>query len=179
MRKILPILILIVAALLVTMQVGCKKNTPEELKSWLEITDVETKWVSKYYQPWPPKLILVPAIQFRVKNVSSRPLRYIYFNAIFRFKDDRENLGDAFLAAIRNKPVMPGEKSESILLKSNFGVEGSTKAQFINNPQWKIAEVRLFFKKGSSGYVFLGEYDISRKIDFEEPEPVGIEKKQT
>ncbi len=182
MRKFLPVLVAIIVALLIgfiLQKIGCfQKVTPEELKSWIEITDVETKWVSKYYQPWPPRLILVPAIQFRVKNLTSKPLRYINFNAIFRFKEDYENLGDAFFAAIRNKPIMPGEKSDLILLKSNYGVEGRTKASFINNPHWKIVEVRLFAQTGSSGYVFLGEWEVSRKIDFEEPKPVGVKKEK-
>jgi len=182
MRRFVPILILVIIAVAVGIllqKLGVfQKITPEELKSWIEITDVETKWVPKYYQPWPPRLILVPAIQFRVKNLSPKPLRYINFNAIFRFKDDYENLGDCFLAAIRNKPVMPGEKSDPILLKSNYGVEGKTKASFIGNPHWRVVEVRLFAQTGSSGYVFLGQWDVSKKIEFEEPKPVGIKKEK-
>jgi len=185
MRRFVPILILVIIAIaigILLQKLGVfQKITPEELKSWIEITDVETKWVPwvpKYYQPWPPRLILVPAIQFRVKNLSPKPLRYINFNAIFRFKDDYENLGDCFLAAIRNKPVMPGEKSDLILLKSNYGVEGRTKASFIGNPHWRVVEVRLFAQTGSSGYVFLGQWDVSKKIEFEEPKPVGIKKEK-
>lgn len=147
--------------------------TPEELEASFEVMDVETKWVDKYYQPWPPKLTLVPVISFRIKNLTDKPMKYVNFNAIFRLKDEYENSGDAFLAAIRNIPVEPGEKSDIILLKSNYGVEGKSLASFENNPYWKLVTVQLFAQSKGSQFITLGEWDISRKIDFKEPEPVG------
>jgi len=156
---------------------SCKGISPDELKASLEIVDVSSKWVAKTYQPWPPKLTLVPTISFRVKNVSDRPLNYLNFNAIFKFRDDLENLGDNFLAAIRKEPIPPGGTSHLITLKSNFGVEGTSLAKFKDNPQWKPVVCRLFVQSKGSIHVLLGEYDISREIDFQEPEPVGTEKK--
>ncbi len=156
---------------------ACKGVSPEELKASVEITEVSSKWVEKTYQPWPPKLTLVPTISFRVKNVSDRPLNYLNFNAIFKFKDEQENLGDNFLAAIRKEPILPGESSPVITLKSNFGVEGKSLASFKDNPQWKPMICRLFIQSKGSPHILLGEYEISREIDFTEPEQVGIEKK--
>ena len=178
--SLILIVIVIVAVVFFILQwAGLFKTvSPEELKASIEIIDVETKWVSKYYQPWPPKLILVPAISFKVKNLTDKPLRYINFNANFRFKDDFENLGDSFLAAIRGEPVMPGKVSDSILLKSNYGVEGKSLNTFKDNPLWKIVFVKLFVQSRGSQYALLGEWEISRKIDFKEPEPVGMEKKE-
>jgi hypothetical protein len=150
-----------------------KTMKSEELESAIEITDVETKWVEKYYQPWPPKLILVPAISFRVKNISDQPINYVNFNAIFRFKDDYENLGDSFMAAIRRDPVEPGKKSDIILLKCNYGMEGKSVHDFKTNPGWRSAVVKLFARSKGSPYVEFGEWDVSRTIDFKEPEEVG------
>lgn len=182
MKRYLFLIILIavvVVVFIILQQAGLLRTvTTKELESSMEIVDVETKWMKKVYQPWPPKLTLVPAISFRVKNVSDEPLRYINFNANFRFKADYENLGDCFLAAIRKDPVMPGELSDRILLKSNYGVEGKTLASFKDNPQWKTVMVKLFTQSKGSQYVLLGEWEVSRKIDFKEPEPVGMEKKE-
>lgn len=150
----------------------------KELKNSIEIIDVKTKWVSKYYQPWPPKLILVPTISFKVKNLTDKPLNYINFNANFRFKDDYENLGDCFLAAIRGEPIMPGKVSHRILLKSNYGVEGKSLHSFKSNPFWKIVFAKLFVQSKGSQYVLLGQWEVSQKIDFKEPKPVGLEKKE-
>jgi hypothetical protein len=151
--------------------------SPEVLKASVEIVEVNSKWVAKSYQPWPPKLILVPTISFRVKNISDKPLNYLNFNAIFKVKDDRENLGDNFLAAIRKQPIPPGELSPVITLKSNYGTEGRSLATFKDNPQWKLVACKLFIQSKGSPHVLLGEYEISRTIDFKEPEPVGTEKK--
>jgi len=177
MKKIPAILVFIAAALISASTNSCIKGaSPEEIKSWMEIVEVDTKWVSKYYQAWPPKLTLVPSISFRVKNVSDKPLRYINFNGIFKFKDDYDNLGDNFLAGIRGDPVLPGQVSNVITLKSNFGVEGKSLASFKDNPQWRIVFVRLFAVSRGSQHVLLGEWEVSRRIDFKEPEPVGIKK---
>ena len=100
------------------------------------------------------------------------------FNAIFRFKGDPENLGDNFLAAIRSKAVHPGEMSEVITLKSNFGVEGKTLDSFKDNVLWKPTEVKIFARSKGSQFVLLGEWDISRTIDFIEPAPVDIKKEE-
>jgi hypothetical protein len=165
------------AALLSLLLTSCKGVSPEELKASLEIVDVSSKWVAKTYQPWPPKLTLVPTISFRVKNISDRPVNYLNFNAIFKFRDDMENLGDNFFAAIRKEPITPGETSQVITLKSNFGVEGTSLAKFKDNPQWKPVVCKLFVQSKGSIHVLLGEYEISREIDFKEPEPVGTEKR--
>jgi len=156
---------------------SCKAVSPEELKASLEIVEVSSKWVAKTYQPWPPKLVLVPTISFRVRNVSDKPINYLNFNAIFKSRDELENMGDNFLAAIRKQPVPPGQTSEVITLKSNYGVEGKSLAQFKDNPQWKPVICKLFVQSKGSVHVLLGEYEISREIDFKEPEPVGTEKK--
>lgn len=178
MRKINSLFVLLATAMMLSVITSCKSISPDELKGSVAIEDIETKWVAKVYQPWPPKLILVPSLSFRVKNISTRPLNYLNFNAIFKFKDERENLGDNFLAAIRKAPVMPGEKSHVITLKSNFGVEGKTLASFKDNPQWRPVVCRLFIQSKGSPHILLGEYDISRTIDFKEPEPVGIKEKE-
>ena len=152
--------------------------TAEDLDEAIEIIDVQTSWVDKYYQPWPPRLILVPSISFRVKNKTEKPLRYINFNANFRFRDDFENLGDAFLAAVRSNHIPSSGTSDPIHLKCNYGVEGKTLASFQNNPYWKVAIVKLFAQSSGSQFLPLGEWEVSKKIDFIEPEPVGVKPKE-
>jgi len=180
MKKWSLILIVIILGVLVALFFHFtglwKTMSHEEFEGALEITDVETKWVKKIYQPWPAKLTLAPSISFRVKNVSDTPLRYIYFNANFKFRDDFENLGDSFLAGIRGDPLNPGETSDVILMKSNYGVEGKSLASFKDNPHWQVVVVELFAKSQGSQYISLGKWEVSKEIDFKEPEPVGMEQ---
>lgn len=172
--------VLIVIAVAVVIVFGLQRlgvmtsMTAEDLDGAIEIIDVKTSWVDKYYQPWPPRLTLVPSISFRVKNKTDKPLRYINFNANFRFRDDFENLGDAFLAAIRRDPIPAGGISDPIQLKSNYGVEGKTLASFPNNPHWKVVIVKLFAQSSGSQYLPMGEWEVSKEIDFKEPEPIGV-----
>jgi hypothetical protein len=176
MKKTASVCLMLASVLAALFMYSCRSVPTEELKASILVTDVETKWVSKYYQPWPPRLILVPVVSFRVKNIGTSPLQHVNFNAIFKFKGDPENLGDNFLAAIRGKTVNPGETSEIISLKSNFGVEGKTVASFKDNVQWKPTEVKIFARSRGSQFTLLGEWDISRTIDFVEPAPVDVKK---
>jgi hypothetical protein len=178
MKRAFPALAILAVLGLALIPAACiKSTTSAELKASMEILGVETKWVSKYYQPWPPRLILVPVVSFKVKNISDKPLSYINFNAIFQAWGDKENLGDCFLAAIRGTPVPPAGTSDTISLKSNLGVEAKNLAQFKSNPAWKTYQVRLFAQSKGSPFVLLGEYEVSKTIDFKEPEPVGLGEK--
>ena len=180
MKKIKFVIIPIIAAfVLASIQTGCKMApSPEEVKASIEIVDVETKWVKKLYFPWPQKLTIAPAIAFRVKNLTDKPMRYLYFNAIFKYEGMPENLGDRLFPAFQKKPLKPGEVSDVFLMACNFGVEGKNLAYFKNNLFWKIADVKLFIRTKGSQPVFLGEWEVSRKIDFKEPEPYPPKKKE-
>jgi hypothetical protein len=167
---------LVLGALSLLVQPACTSLTPEELKNSIQVTDMQSKWVSKFYQPWPPRLILVPEISFRIKDVGSQPLSYVTFNAVFNFKGERDNFGDCFLAAIGGKAVLPGGASQVITMKSNFGVDGKDLANIRDNPAWKQAEVRLFVQSKGTQPVLLGVYDVSRYIDFKEPEAPQLKK---
>jgi hypothetical protein len=149
-----------------------KTMSHEELEGSFELMDIETKWVEKTFQQWPPKLILVPAISFKIKNVSDEPLKYVYFNANFKFRDDVANLGDSFIEAIRGEPLMPGETSKSILMKSTQGLDGQNLEHFKSSPffQSKIVDVKVFAKSQGSQYIPVGEWEVSKNIDFKEPE---------
>ena len=158
-------------------------KSSEELEGAFELLEVETKWVEKIYQPWPPKLVLVPAISFKIKNVSEKPLKYFYVNANFKFRDDVANLGDGFIQAISGEPLMPGDTSETILLKSTFGIEGQNLKHIKDNPffQSKVVDVKMFAKSQGSQYIPVGEWEITKNIDFKEPELLESEpeKKKT
>jgi hypothetical protein len=167
-------------AVLAGLAIGCKTPTIERVQASLEVVDLTTHWVSKEYRQWPePKLVLVPQVKFRVKNLTAEPLRYVNFNAIFKRKMDIENLGDNFLAAIRKNPIPPGEVSEEITLTCNYGVEGRNLAHFKVFPQQLDYDVLLYAQFKGSRHALLGEWKVSGTIDFKEDEPVHQEGKVT
>jgi hypothetical protein len=181
---ILAIIVLFIIVLAVAYFTGLLKTmSHEDLEGSFELLDVETKWVEKSYQPWPPKLVLVPAISFKIKNVSEETLKYLYVNANFKFRDDVANLGDGFIEAIRGDGLMPGDTTETILLKSTHGIDGQNLEHFKTSPffQSKIVDVKVFVKSQGSQYIPVGEWEVTKNIDFKEPEPLEREpeKKKT
>lgn len=158
---------------------ACKSPSIEQVQASLEVVDVGTKWVVKEYRQWPePKLTLVPVVQFRVKNLTAEPLKYINFNAVFKKKLELENLGDSFLAAIRKEPIPPGGLSEVIVLKSNFGRTGRNLDNFKMFPSELDYDVKLFVQFKGSRHSLLGQWKMSRDIDFKEDLPVHMEGKK-
>jgi hypothetical protein len=160
--------------LAVSFLAACASMSDEELKNAFEVLNVQTKWVTKYYQPWPARLIMVPQVSFQVRNKTDKLLTYINFNAIFQFKGEQQNFGDCYLAAIRGDGVPPGGTSETIVLKSNYGVDGRDLANVRANLEQKPADVRLFAQSKGSKMVLLGVWDLSLDLDYKEPGPVEI-----
>jgi hypothetical protein len=161
---------------------GCRAPSDAEIKSTIEVLNVETKWVMKEYRQWPnPILKIVPSVTFNVKNNSQEPLKYVNFNAIFKYKFDPETRGDCFLAAIGREPIQPSSLSSAIFMRSNYGVQASNLQAIKTSPEWgKPWAVKLFVQWKGSHPVQLGEWPVSLTIDFKEPEPVhmGVEKKE-
>ena len=87
-----------------------------------------------------------------------------------------ENRGDNLYTAMTKKPLLPGEVSDVIIMKSNYGVEGKNLLDFKRNPGWNPWIINLFVKVKGSRYALLGEWNISKEIDFEEAEPIGKKK---
>ncbi len=184
MKKLPFILAIVILAIIVSAVAHFtglwETKSSEELEGAFELLDIETKWVEKTFQPWPPKLVLVPAISFRIKNVSEEPLKYLYVNANFKFRDDVANLGDGFIQALRGKPLMPGKTSESFLLKSTHGIDGQNLEHFKSSPffQSKIVDVKVFAKSQGSQYIPVGEWEVLKNIDFKEPGTNDMEQEK-
>jgi len=180
-KKPFGIVALMILSPIVLFLASCKTASDAEVKSVIEVNILETKWVVKEYRQWPnPKLVLVPAVTYQIKNNSQEPLRFININAIFKEKNAVGNLGDSFYNAIRKDPVPPGGSSPVLSQKSNYGVEGINLESFKLTVGWKTYYVKLFAQWKGSRPVLLGEWPVSRTIDFKEPEPVhmGKEKKK-
>ena len=159
-------------------QTGCKSMTDAEVAAAIELTDLSTSWTMKEYRQWPnPKLTLVPTVTFRIRNLTDETLKFININAIFREENSIENLGDQFKAVIRDKGIPPHGTSELITLKSNFGVAGTNLESFRTNPLWRPYDVRLFAQMRGSRHVPMGEWKVSKQIDFKEDTAPVPEKK--
>jgi hypothetical protein len=170
--------LVLVSALGLGLMACLKAPTAAEVKAMMDITDVTTKWVAKAYTPWPQRLILVPTISLRVKNIMNKPLKFIDINAVFAFKGDPQNLGENFRMVIDSTPVRPGEKTQLFTFISPYGFDGRNLTFIKNHPWWnsKVVEAKIFATTKGSGPVLLGTWMMSKDIDFKEPETPGQKK---
>jgi hypothetical protein len=174
-----PAILAGLAVLSTLLLTACKTPSIAQVQASLEVVNLQTKWVVKEYKQWPqPKLVLVPVAQFQVRNKSAEPLKNINFNAIFKKPGEQQNLGDNFLATIRDQPILPGADGPVVVLKSNFGREGRNLEQFKLYPAELRYDVRIYAQYGGSRPSLLGEFPVSGDIDFKADAPVHMDGKK-
>lgn len=138
-----------------------EKNT-EKIANSIKIVWQDTKWLDRKITTG--KVVIVPSIKIKIKNLSQAPLQDIIFKGMFLFEESGEWLSDGLTRAL-DKPLPPGETSEEIIIRADHGYTASSKAAFIKNRQhWKRVKVKVFAKAADSGYALLGTYPVSQEI---------------
>ena len=134
-----------------------------DVKQALQVTDVVTGWYDAGIVDRKNKL--VPSITFRVKNVSSEPVTYVQFNAVFRVIGDVQELGSKLVRGIGGDALPPGQSVGPYTLQSDLGYTGEQpRAELLQHGQFKDAQVEIFGKHGSNQWVKLGEFPIARQL---------------
>ncbi|MCK4762071.1 MAG: hypothetical protein KAW12_07720 [Candidatus Aminicenantes bacterium] len=156
----------------------------DEVAAAIKIACFDSQWVEKEVTPIGVKL--VPSITMKVKNTGDKPLKHINFIGIFEFMNETlpaahgsggnvslktknapkkagKQLGDGN-AYMFTKPLMPGETSEEIFIKSKFGYRASSKTAFIENAaEWKPVKAIIYIKTGT-GLAQIGKIEVKRQI---------------
>jgi hypothetical protein len=137
----------------------------EEVKKSVEIAWYDTLWVDKGVTP--QEVTIVPAVKVKIKNVGKRPLKYMDIAAVFEFVESGTVHSDGMARVLTREPLMPGETSEEILVKSLYGYSASSRAAFMQNKEeWKKMQVKLFVRARGSGLVPVGEiYAVKQVIE--------------
>jgi hypothetical protein len=129
----------------------------------LKVESFASGWVPIDATPGQSKL--VPAISFRLRNVSEASLPTVQVNAIFHRGDDGTEWGNAFQTAAGSEGLDAGAASRHVLLASQTGYTGSDiPADLIENSQFVDARVDLFGRYGSKPWTKLGEYAVVRVL---------------
>jgi len=160
---LLTIILGIVLLLFFYKTVVKESMSTEEVAKSIQISWHDSKWVDK--KSLPSEVIIVPSIAFKVKNVGTKPLQYVNFEAVFLFEESGENLSDGFTPALK-EPLYPGQESQEIFIKSFYGSKASSKEAFIRNiTEWKKIKAKIFARTKNSGYALLGIFPISQRIE--------------
>ncbi len=140
-----------------------KPPTEDEVKNSFEIIYVSSIWDVAHYEKG--KVKIVPSITFKIKNIGKKPIQHVIVNGIFELEGFQVDLGDSWKPLFTKKPLMPGQISQSITLKSNYGYTASSRKAFYDNyDKWKRCWVTIYVKWNGSKYVKLKKFEIEKKI---------------
>ena len=140
-----------------------KHEKPDALRAGIEVLELDSFWTEKSASTL--EVTMVPAITCKIRNQRAAPLEYVQVSAVFAFVGDSQTLGDSFAYPIEGTPLLTGQITGTIRLKSNFGYRASSKQAFLNNPAFKPVEVKFFAQSRASGPVLIGTYKVSRRLE--------------
>ena len=135
-----------------------------DLKKGLQIVDVSTGWYDAGIINGQTKL--VPAIAFKLKNVSDQTLSVIQVNVLFKRVDNPAEWGSGFLTINGSKGLAPGATTEKFIAKSNLGYTGSdqTRQEMLQNSHFIDARAEFSAKYGSVQWARLAEFPVTRML---------------
>jgi hypothetical protein len=155
------LLMLAAALAFSTAVVGCRPSPA--VGASLHVESLASGWVPVEATSGQSKL--VPAISFRLRNVSDGSLPTVQVNAIFHRGAETDEWGNAFQTAAGSEGLQAGAATGHLLLASQTGYTGSDiPAELIENSQFVDARVDLFGRYGSSPWTKLGGYAVVRVL---------------
>lgn len=158
--------VVVLSAICAVVQSGCGSGEPPADKV-LKIEEVVTGWLDDGIvdDGSGKQNKLVPTISYKVKNTGQRSVSYVSFNAVFKVIDDPEELGSALLKGIDRNGLPPGQTAGPFVARSALGYTSpAPRMQMLQHSQFKDAQVELFTKHRSSGWIKIGQFKIQRQV---------------
>ncbi|UCH93784.1 MAG: hypothetical protein JSV88_26440 [Candidatus Aminicenantes bacterium] len=162
---ILVCVVVAIILLVVFLKTLSEGMSSQEVKNSIQIAWHDTKWVDKEVTPQEVKI--VPTISLKIKNVGERPLQYMDIEAVFEFIETGLVHSDGMARVLTKEPLMPGETSEEIFIKSLYGYSATSRAAFMQNKaEWKPMQVKIYARAKGSGLVRVGDvYPVKQVIE--------------
>jgi len=109
---------------------------------------------------------LVPTVIFTLQNTSDQKLVTLQINALFRRVTENTEWGSGFVTVVGSQGLAPGATTDPVTIKSQLGYTGSeqSRQEMLQNTHFVDAKVELFGKYGSTQWVLLGTYPITRQL---------------
>jgi hypothetical protein len=135
-----------------------------DLTKGLEVTVVNSGWFDLGIVNGQSKL--VPTIVFTLRNISDQKLVTLQVNVLFRRVTENTEWGSGFLTVVGSQGLAPGATSDPITIKSQLGYTGSdqSRQEMLQNSQFVDAKVEVFAKYGSTQWVKVGAFPITRQL---------------
>jgi hypothetical protein len=141
---------------------GCGPTV--DLTTGLQVSIVDSGWYDLGIVNGQNKL--VPTVVFTLHNISDQKLVTLQINALFRRVTENTEWGSGFLTVAGSQGLAPGATSDPITIKSQLGYTGSdqSRQEMLQNSQFVDAKVELFAKYGSTQWVKVGAFPITRQV---------------
>jgi hypothetical protein len=154
-RRLVLVLIALIAA-------ACDPKV--DLTKGLKIDVVNTGWYDAGIVNGQNKL--VPSVTVQVTNASDQKLRMLQINSLFRRVSEPDEWGSALVTVAGSEGLPPGATSPPITIKSNLGYTGAdqSRQEMLKNSHFVDAKIELFAKYGSTQWVRIGDYPITREL---------------
>jgi len=154
----------VLALALTLASAGCAGGPAVDLAENLKVLDVSTGWKDEGVIDG-DKNKLVPTAQFKLQNNSAQTLKVLQVNAVFRRLNEAQELGAQYKPVTSSDGLAPGQTSDPIVVKSNFGYKGTEpRAVILQNSHFVDAKVEIFAKYGSQQWKRIAVYPIERKL---------------
>jgi len=141
---------------------GCGPTV--DLTKGLKSTVLNTGWYDAGIVNGQNKL--VPSITFTLTNVSDRKLTTLQVNALFRRVTEPDEWGTAFMTVAGSEGLAPGASTPPLTAKSQLGYTGAdqSRQEMLRNSHFVDAKVEIFAKYGSTQWVRIGDFPITRQL---------------
>ncbi len=139
-----------------------KEDKALKLAKSIQLNKIKGNWEYKHASS--SRIVIVPAINFELKNVGATPLHNIILRASFIHESNGSEFTAGGLIALKN-PLSPGQQSSLITVKGEFGYSQSSIEELQKNKN-NIAKlkVRVYAKTRNSSEVHLGTYTVERLV---------------
>ena len=107
---------------------------------------------------------IVPAVSFRLKNVSDQKLGGLQVNAVFRRVNDTGEWSSAYLPNVARE-MAPGDETRQRTAAGPQGYTGTDdRDALLRNSHFVDAKAELFVKSGASNWTRIGEFPVARQF---------------
>jgi hypothetical protein len=134
-----------------------------DLSRGVQVEVVSTGWSDA--DPVDGQNKVVPAISFKLKNVSTENLPVLQINALFHRVGEKDERGSGFLTAAGSQGLAPGAQTPVLTIRSQRGYTGTeSHDDMFKNSRFVDATVDLSAKYGSTQWAPLGPFPIRRQL---------------
>jgi hypothetical protein len=137
---------------------------PVDVAKAVHLEAVSTGWYAADTSNGKNKI--VPAVAFKLRNVSSQPLSAVQINAVFRRAGSNEEFGAEFRPVSASGQLAASDTTDTLTLKGSLGYTGTDSPEaLVQNSHFVDAKVEVFVKAGSGQWTRVGEFPVARQLN--------------